>query len=437
MKKRWAALGAGVAVLGGVGLYLRPIAPIATGYAAKTVCSGHFISGRALDDVRDDLPGNPLVPFLAVDVDEVAGTSTATLFRVWSSTAWHTDGLGCTLADDETSFSPVAAASKDPWPSQATDVPSGVTDAIDAAFAEDRADGLLRNTRAVVVLRAGELVAERYADGFDSDTPLLGWSMTKSVANTMVGRLVMDGRLDVDADRLRPEWNDGRADIRLRDLLSMSSGLDFEEVYDPGTDATAMLFTPQDTGAYAASKPSTSTPGEVWSYSSGTTNIICDEVHEASGLGPEAAAELIFRPLGMTSAVLEPDVHGDMVCSSFMYATARDWARFGQWVLQDGVWDGERLLPEAWIADSTTPVDLDTDGTPYGWQWWLNTGAGGDMRMPSVPADAFWASGNEGQQVVVIPSEDLVVVRLGLTQDLGGIEWGLEALLADVIAAYG
>ena len=224
-------------------------------------------------------------------------------------------------------------------------------------------------------------------------------------------------------------------DITLEHLLTMTSGLSFEEVYDPDTDATRMLFLPGDTGAYAAEQPLLATPGEVWSYSSGTTNILCDVAQEASGLGTELAHELVFAPLGMASAVIEPDASGGLVCSSFPYATARDWARFGQWFLQDGEWDGQQLLPPDWVETSTTPVPNADPETPYGAQWWLNEGPDGQLRMPSVPADAYWASGNEGQQVVVIPSADLVVVRLGFSGDFSGIDWGLEPLLEGVLAA--
>jgi CubicO group peptidase (beta-lactamase class C family) len=184
----------------------------------------------------------------------------------------------------------------------------------------------------------------------------------------------------------------------------MTDGLDFEEVYDPGTDATQMLFTPGSTADFAAGKPLANPPGTRWNYSSGTTNILCAVAQEAAGAGPELVHELVFEPLGMASALLEPDADGGIVCSSFPYATARDYARFGQWFLQDGEWAGEQLLPEGWVAYSTTPVTLPTEH-PYGAQWWLNQGADGQLRMPSVPADAYWASGNEGQQIVVIPSE--------------------------------
>ena len=445
---RWVLLGLGVlaaALLGGVLWYLGPIAPIATGYAAKSTCSAHVVSERALADAQGDLPPNPLVPLLRLSADPDEGQVTASLLGAWSTTAYATEGLGCTLAEEDPGFAPLAVGAHErsdaPWPDGdgPPRVPAEVDEqaleaAIDAAFVEDDPDGGARNTRAVVVAKDGELIAERYGPGFGAETRLLGWSMTKSVANAMIGRLVGAGTLDLDDNRLRPEWaDDERAGITLEHLLTMTSGLAFDEVYDPDTDATRMLFAPGNAAAYAAEQPLLHEPGTVWNYSSGTTNLLCDLAHETSGTGPELARELVFDPLGMSSAVMEPDAGGSLVCSSFMYATARDWARFGQWFLQDGAWDGERLLPEGWVEWSTTPVE--PASRPYGAQWWLNVGADGSARMPSVPDDAFWASGHEGQQVVVVPSEDLVLVRLGLSGEFDGIEWGLEPLLSDVIEA--
>ncbi len=437
-----------VAVLaGGVAWYLGPIAPIATGYAAKVACSGVLVGGRDLDAVASDLPDNPLVPFLRLSVDDERQLVRTTLLGLWASTAYHGDGTGCTLAEqrpDLPSLPPIAHEEPEAaWPLGAggpVDPPPGVdvgalTAAIDTAFVEDDPQGRARNTRAVVVVHDGQLLAERYAEGFDAATPLLGWSMAKSVASALVGHTVGAGQLERSEQDLRPGWRDDeRADITLEHLLTMTSGLEFEEVYDPDTDATQMLFTPGDAGAFAAQKSLEHPPGEVWSYSSGTTNILCDLVQEATGSGPELAHEVLFRPLGMTSAVLEPDASGGLVCSSFMYATARDWARFGQLYLDGGVWEGERLLPEGWVDASTTPISEAT-GTPYGYQWWLNEGPDGRLRMPSVPADAYWASGNEGQQVVVVPSAGLVVVRLGFSGAFSGVEWGLEPLVAGVVDA--
>jgi CubicO group peptidase (beta-lactamase class C family) len=439
-------------LVGAAAWYLAPIGPTATGYAARILCSGVFVSDRSVEDLVADLPDNPLAPYLRFDVDRDEQTLRATLLGLYATTAHHTEGLGCTLADDDPGF--VAAerlerpVADQPWPDgdQPGPVPdgvdlAGVEAAIDTAFAEDDPEGRARNTRAVVVVHQGRLVAERYADGFDPDTPMLGWSATKSVGNAIIGRLVHDGRLALDDDRLLEAWAaDDRARITLAHLLEMRSGLAFDETYDVGTDATTMLFTPVDAGAYAAAEPLEHPPGTHWQYSSGSTNVVCDLAHTASGMGPELAHELVFAPLGMSSALIEPDLDGGLICSSFGYATPRDWARFGQFFLADGVWGGERLLPEGWVEYSTTAVEADnTDDLedPYGASWWLNEAPGRSLRMPSVPPDAYWASGFDGQQVVVIPSEDLVVLRLGLAQEFDGIDWGLEPLLAGVIDALG
>jgi CubicO group peptidase (beta-lactamase class C family) len=441
-----------VVLAAGVAWYLGPIAPIATGYAAKTVCSASFVSGRAVDDGLGDLPPNPLVPLLRTERDDSEGSVRTSLLGLWPSTAYWQPDLGCTLTDERPRFTPSVFVEPDdpdaPWP--VGEGPAELPDDVDAealeaaiatAFTEDDPEGRRRDTRAVVVVRDGELIAERYGEGFGPDTPLLGWSMAKAMANAVVGRLVLDGQLDLDDADLHPAWaddpDDERRDITLDHLLTMTDGLAFEEVYDPDTDATRMLFTPRDTAAYAADQPLEAPPGTRWDYSSGTSNIICDVAEEASGLGVDLAAELLFRPLGMASAVIEPDVSGTPVCSSFAYATARDWARFGQLYLQDGEWEGERLLPEGWVEYTTTPVPSAAPETPYGAQFWLNEGPEGQLRMPSVPADAFWASGNEGQQVVVIPSEDLVVVRLGFSGSFSGVEWGLEPMLEGIIDATG
>ena len=445
--RRAALIGALVllVVVAGAAWYLRPIAPIATGYAAKLTCSGVFVSGRDAVDVERDLPPNPLVPLLRTTVDPSDGRVSTSLLGAWRSTAW-VGADGCTLADERPDL-PVGGLDRPevgdaPWPAGDGAPEPGDVDladieaALDRAFSEDGTGDATRGTRAVVVAHQGRLVTERYADGFDADTPLLGWSMGKSLANAVIGRLVAEGQLDLDDDQLRPEWaDDERGDITVRQLLQMTDGLAFEEVYDPDTDATRMLFLPGDTAAYAAAQPLAHPPGEVWAYRSGATNLLCDLAQERSGLGTELVRELLFDPLGMRTALVEPDVTGTPVCSSFPYATARDWARFGQLFLDDGVWDGERLLPDGWVGSSTEPVASAPAATPYGAQWWLNASPDGQLRMPSVPADAYWASGNEGQQVVVVPSADLVVVRLGLSEGFSGVDWGLEPLLADVIAA--
>ena len=195
-----------------------------------------------------------------------------------------------------------------------------------------------------------------------------------------------------------------------------------------------MLFLEPDMAAFAAAQPLAHQPGRFRQYSSGTTNIVCDLLHERTGLGPEIADELLFQPLGMDSAVLEADASGRSVCSSYLWATPRDWAAFGQFALDDGQVDGRRLLPEGWMDYATTVVPAEGEPEPYGAQWWVNDpGDGTPPRLPRMPVDAFWASGHDGQYVVVVPSADLVVVRTGFTPgstiDTVGIDQLVDALV--------
>jgi CubicO group peptidase (beta-lactamase class C family) len=268
----------------------------------------------------------------------------------------------------------------------------------------------------VVVLKDGRLVAERYADGFDAGTPQLGWSMSKSVTDLLVGRLVQEGTVSLDDDHLRPEWTDRRADITIRELLQMTSGLAWDETYALNTPITRMLYLEPDMAGYVASQDLAHDPGSYLQYSSGSTTLLCSILADRSGLGANLPRDLLFAPLGLSSAVMEPDAAGTPVCSSYMWATPRDWAAVGQLALDDGVWDGHRLLPRGWIAASTKAVDVKSfEPDPYASGWWPNRAPDGSLVEDALPADAYFAEGHDGQWIVVVPSEGLVVVRLGFT----------------------
>ena len=263
--------------------------------------------------------------------------------------------------------------------------------------------------------------------------------MTKSVNNALVGILVKQGKLATDRPLAAPEWRrpgDPRAAIRLDDLMRMSSGLKFDENYSgAASDVAKDLFLAEDAGAYAASLPLEKPIGTHWAYSSGTTNIISRAVRLAIGNDPAYRLfprRALFEPLGMQTAVLEPDPSGTFVGSSYMYASARDWARFGLLYLHDGVWNGKRILPEGWVKYSTTRSPADPSGA-YGAQVWINAGdSSGKRPHPNLPADAFFFLGHDQQNVVIIPSRDLVVVRLGYTP---GRDWDLDAFVVHVLDA--
>ena len=284
-------------------------------------------------------------------------------------------------------------------------------------------EGPLARTRAVVVVHHGRLVAERYGGETDAlleaprpigpDTPLISWSMAKSMLHAVVGMLVDERRLDLDAPAPVPEWGAGdpRSAITLTHLLEMRDGLDFAEDYDDAgsSQVIEMLFGDgiTDTAAFAAGRPLAHDPGTVFNYSSGTTNIISGIVRRTLG-GEEAYRRLLhdrlFGPIGMRTADPRFDEAGTWIASSYLWATARDMARFGHLYLRDGIWADRRLLPSGWVDHARRARSVDpVDGRLYGAQWWV---VGDDL-------GTFWANGYEGQSILICPTLDLVVVRLG------------------------
>jgi CubicO group peptidase (beta-lactamase class C family) len=415
--------------------YERPLLLTGTGYAAHNACAVQEIAGR--DDPDSDLPPNPLVPFLRSDQTGDNGTEASLLGVLATQTAWYTPGFGCTLADETPDLGTATEVDARGNPFTLAPIPTpdpAVDAAVAKAFGDDLSDADQEElgTRAVVVVRNGELVAERYADGFDAETPQLGWSMTKSVTNLLVGRLVQQGEVALSDDRLRPEWTDERADITLEQLLTMTSGLKWDETYDLGTPITQMLYRERDMGEYVASQPSAHDPGSYLQYSSGSTTLLCAILTERLGVGADLPRQQLFAPLGLASAVLEPDGVGTPVCSSYLWATPRDWAAVGQFALQDGNWNGEQLLPVGWMAQSTTAVDVETEEEGYAAGWWANRMPDATLVEESLPADAYFAEGHDGQWVIVVPSEDLVVVRLGFSPEVDDV--GAVRLAADLIA---
>ncbi len=439
--------------------YLRPMLRVATGYTAKTVCSEHFVAGFPVDAIMANLPDNPLVPYLRVQVDAERGQVRASLWGwVEPQTAVYRPNLGCTLlagpgpyAFDAWSLPPAPAPAADrPWPAgeaspihntaAGSDIPA-LAAALARAFAEPD-PARPKHTRAVVVVYQGQLVAERYAEGITPQTPLLGWSMTKSVTSALVGIYLAQKGWSPTEPAPVPEWyaqpNDPRQAITWEHLLRMTSGLDFREDYDDlHADVLQMLYNTSDMGAYMASRPLRQPPGTWWNYTSGSTNLLARLVR--LDFGDDLAAywafphQALFGPLGMTTAVLEPDASGSWVGSSYMYASARDWARFGLLYLQDGLWEGRRILPEGWVAFSVQPTAA--SGGEYGAHWWLNQGLAddpGSRRWPDLPADAFAALGHDGQAVLIIPSRQVVIVRLGLSRY---DTWDLNDFARDILAA--
>ncbi len=445
------------------------------GSEAQFLCSNVFISGRTPQSVLDqegnladrmgDI-GGLVESLMDCQVDFEDQSATCGILGV-SRKSVYREHLGCTLLYGRRDYEiPVYEAglraqvtgdlTPSPpgqellaWPTG--DVLSGVIPpevnvaqieaVLDDAFSEPD-PGTPRRTRGVVVVYDGQLIAERYAEseGYYMLTPHYGWSVTKSVTNALIGIRVNQGALDIYDPAPVPQWSDPsdpRHDITTDQLLRMSSGMRFGEEYDsPLADVLKMLYSNiLDKAAYTANQPLEASPGTLYHYSSGTSVILQGIIRSTFGTLEEYLQfprRELFDKLGMRSALIEPDMVGNYVGGSLMWASPRDWARFGLFCLQDGVWEGERILPEGWMDYTTTPTPSEPEEPfgKYGAHFWLNVGG---VRYASLPEDLFECSGHDIQKITVIPSRKLVVVRVGFTPDSAA--WSHETFVNGILDA--
>jgi CubicO group peptidase (beta-lactamase class C family) len=427
--------------------------PIMSGMAAKTMCSCVFVMGRTPESVKEKELS--VFPGLSKADIQIEDSLSVTAKVLWSSKkAIYRKGLGCTLIAQRSEeqvraqdIVPAIAPKIDQdtvrWP-MGNMIPEAKLEGVDYEALRTALDGAFvdvdpakpRNTLGVVVVYNGEIIGEKYASGFNHQSMLMGWSMTKSLTNAIMGTLVKRGQLDLNNPAPVAEWqNDERKNITLNDLMHASSGLEWNESYFLPGDFHNMFMHSDDKGGYAASKKAEFKPNEVFEYSSGTSNLLSKIIRQTVGdsVYHRYPYENLFYKIGMYHTLLEPDASGTFVGSSYGYATARDWARFGLLFLNDGVWNNERILPEGWVKYSSTPAPAAPIGQ-YGAQWWLNAGAPNDPSKsyhPGLPNEEYGAEGFEGQYVFIIPSKKLVVVRLGVSHTYDGkIE-----LMQNVIAA--
>ncbi|MDE5442232.1 serine hydrolase [Bradyrhizobium sp. CSA207] len=438
----------------------RDVPKVATGFVADILCAETFVSNldprRNFSETADAMPGTGLITW-AMDywVDRARKDVTVTLFGIGRSHAVYREGLGCTL-DHGAALADVTLPADDRQPALLPEIagPSIVSPqtpqlaaGLDRAFTEP-AQPPFRRTRAVVVMKAGRVIAERYADGIGLETPLLGFSMTKSVTSALIGVLVRQGKLKLNGPAPVAAWkdpDDPRHAITVDQLLRHTAGLalgsslqaSLGSAFEP---VNRMKFMKGDMAAYAESMPLETAPGTAWNYHDGNPIILSHLIRNATGGNPADvlafARRELFAPLGMRHVTLQLDGAGTVEGSSEMLASARDWARFAQLYLNDGMAGGKRILPEGWVRYSAS-------ATPHAWVgigagFWTNQGDGfgATYRIEhGWPRDAFFAKGTIGQYAIVIPSERLVIVRLGRSPNWPPEADGVFQLVRDVVAA--
>lgn len=403
--------------------YLIAAPGVATGIGSKLLCSSYYVSGLSKEQSFNDLlQYSGILQKLSIEYDEMEKTVTTSLFGFSEKTASYIPNIGCAV--DYPGFGQRAALQTERIPVSDAKWPAG--DAVGAADSamQDLLEGLLAmdneagfNTRAFLVAHKGRVIAETYGQGADADTPLIGWSMAKSLMAIMLANLEYRGILDLQASPDFGPWQDDeRSQIRIIDMLTMTDGLVFSEKYRPGDDVTALLFTEPSASDFAMEKESLHAAGNRFNYSSGTASLLARVYFEKAG-GDQASyddyMENIYQAFAFQNAVFELDVGGVFMSSSYLYASARDWARIGQLMLNDGVINGRRIVADDWV-ERATAVNTSENEKAYGYQWWLNRG-NEELRWADLPQDAFSAKGNREQYLMVVPSQELLIVRLGWT----------------------
>ena len=395
------------------------------GMSAKFACSAHHISGFTTQRIRNDLRNySPLFSLVTIHQDK--NQTSAKLANLITVNAHFHPRQGCTLRGAEVSGSdlprPTPSAPFIPTNCSANRKNHRCIDPtlqrlVESQIAHDSECGL--DTRALVVLQGDEVLAEAYGKGIRADTRLLGWSMTKSLLAMLYGRMETLGLADPTCNNLFPEWSsDARSEITLQHLLQMCDGLAFDETYRPGADATRMLFGPLPASRYALMQPLRYAPGTHFSYSSGSTNLLARWMHHRLGGSEKALAfwrDEFVAPLGLANPILEVDGDGVFIGSSYGYAPATDWGRLGSVFLSEGkiADSAEPLLDASWIERAVQPNASDNDPR-YGYQLWLNNRSNQLAQLyPRLPASSFYMLGNREQKLMVAPSHNAVVVRLG------------------------
>ena len=421
--------------------YLIDRSIIFTGFAAKNVASGVFIAHRTQESIeQNDIHFFP-VTLASTKVDSINKTVTSDFFSFGKQTAIYREGLGvCLLSNfdkkeilkQKLNLPQAPNLQNIKWP-KGEKIENDLSEIFDKDSIEKTLNWALSegNTRAVLIAYDTLGIIEKYNNGFDKNSLLLGWSITKSIFNALSGILVKENRLQLDSSVAISDWeNDTRKNISLRSLLTMSSGLEWEENYGDISDVTLMLYREGNKANYAIQKKSLYPIDSIWQYSSGTSNILSKVIRKQFKTNQAYWSfpyKKLFYRIGMYHTTIEADASGHFVASSYSYATTRDWARFGLLYLNNGIWGKDTILSSDWIQ--FTRSEAPHSEGKYGAQFWLNKSG---YELPNAPKDIFYADGYQGQRIYIIPSKKLVIVRFGISKKG---EFDYDKLVVSVINA--
>ena len=415
--------------------------PIVTGYAAKDMCSCVFIAERDSKNVEENEFQFSLIKYANTTIDVENKTVTATVWGMGAKTAYYHPQKGCAILNEteakdfltEVNYTNTIVNQELITNSSMPNVDySALLKAVANHFIDEDKEKPY-GTRAVLVLKDGQIIAEQYADGFTKESKQIGWSMTKSIFSALIGIAIeQDYISSIDEKSLFQEWKtDDRKNITIKQLLQMNTGLEWTEDYGDISEATVMLYDRDDMISYAKNTGIEGEKGKHWEYSSGSSNLLSGLLrqrfkdYESYFKFPY---EQLFSKIGAPSFIIETDPKGNFVASSYAWANARDWAKFGQLYANNGVWNGQRILPEGWTK-FTAEEALGSDGE-YGAQFWLAN----KKDYPNSPKDMYFADGFQGQRIFIIPSENVVIVRLGLTR-FKDSEPKYDELISEVLKA--
>jgi CubicO group peptidase (beta-lactamase class C family) len=417
---------------------------VISGFSAKNVASAHFIDNRSLDIIEKSDNDFDVIDWATNQINESGKYATANVLGLKERKAIYRQGLGATLINDDFDRTKPYEVPKRIQLKKKLPFPYGDVEPKDTIFANvdyeklnlavanafDVNEENTKRTRSVLVIYKDKIIAEKYADGFTKNNVILGWSMTKSITGTLFGILQKQRKFDIYKPAPIPEWqSDNRKHITTNDLLHMNSGLEWEEEYDKICDATQMLYHEEDMTRSQLIKSAIFKPNTHWNYSSGTTNLLSGILRNQFKTHQEYLDfwySALIDKIGMHSMLVETDMAGNYVGSSYGWATTRDWSKLGLLYLHKGNWNGEQIFDASWAKYVSTPTN--TSQGRYGAQFWLNAGG----FYPDAPRDMYSCNGYQGQKVYIIPSQDLVIVRMGLT---GDSQFDFNGLLKGIVGS--